>query len=339
MIKLKIVPRIIFLPLLLVVCLLFIKPQTIHALSSPRKATITPFLQQVTIAANEMSKKIDISLTNNTDKTQTYRLSVLDFGSLNDSGGIVFAGSNASSLISKYGLATWIKLKTSVISLDAGKMTDLGLTLEDDGSMQPGGHYAAVIASLDSPGSVSSAQVDINQQLSALILATKLGGEKYDLKLDKTDLQTSTYRLPTHISLHFSNPGNVHVVPRGTVRLLTPNGKIISQGIINEDSVFILPETARQLKVSFNKVARQNWWPTTYRIEINYRYDGYDSFATKTLTIHYVNLPALVLTALLLIGLLSTVYWQIHRRNLEPKIMKFIRSLFINKGSKASGEN
>lgn len=280
------------------------------AVSSASKGiTISPFLQEATLVEADSLKELKVTLTNNTDTPQTLRLSVVDFGTLNDSGGVVFAGSNAGGLIKKYGLATWMRLSQESVSIEQGKSQDIKLTIENTSSMQPGGHYAAVVATAEGPNTLKDTQVGINQSLSSLVLVTKQGGEKYDLNLKNVVLPSSHWSLPKTINLNFYNPGNVHVVPRGTVEMVAPNGKVISRGVINEASSFVLPETSRKIQVGMNRINRPNWLPANYSIKVNYRYDGFDQVATKTLSLRYNNLTSILILILILIAALILVVW------------------------------
>lgn len=275
-------------------------PGVVHAAGSVPDVTVVPFLQTVQILAQDKTKALDLTLSNNTKQTQSFKLSVLDFGALDESGGVAFASSDASTLIKKYGLSSWLKLESDSITLKPGQKAKIEAMIVNEDSLSPGGHYAAVVASLDSKDSPKGSQIDIKQQLSALIMATKIGGEKYDLSLDKTEFQTSWWRLPSSVTLRFKNPGNVQVIPRGTVKLIAPGGKVVSQGIINEGSGYVLPETFRRLTTELTSVARPRWWPATYSMQVSYRYDGLDVPAVKTFTVRFINLPALLVAGTLL---------------------------------------
>ncbi|MEK7594955.1 MAG: hypothetical protein AAB436_04940 [Patescibacteria group bacterium] len=284
--------------------------------------TIVPFLQSVRVQASEPTKTFDLTLTNKTAQTQNFHLSVLNFGTLNETGGLVFTGSNTKTLAKKYGIASWLRLSTNDLSLQPNQTATVQATIINDSSLSPGGHYGAVVASVNSSDVAGSNQVNVKQELSSLVFATKVGGEKYDLKLDSMRYESSWGRLPSSVTLRFKNTGNVQVVPRGIVKLISPRGRVISQGAINEASSYVLPETYRQIPVSLQNVAREGWWPKFYRLEIYYRYDGINSFATKSYTLYLVNLPAIIVSTLTLAALLvaAVQLWRYEaRRRSRPK--------------------
>ncbi len=289
--------------------------------------TITPFLKEIKFSADEGTKDFEVEIGNDSDKQQSVRLSVLDFGSLNETGGLVFAGSNANDLVKKYGLANWVQLSSSSLTIDAHKSAKIQATIIDDTTLSPGGHYAAIVASLDSGASGVSNQISVNQKLSSLIFATKTGGEKYDLRLDGIDAGNSRFNLPGFVTLHFFNPGNVHVVPRGTVKIFSPNGETVSQGVINEESGYILPETSKQILVRLNQLGHKDLRTSTYKLRVDYRYDGIDTFARRDLPVYITSPLGLVILALLFAALV----WAGLKLQIGKLIISFTRKYIVLK--------
>jgi hypothetical protein len=291
--------KILLSTLLIVLIMVAAAPQAWAASSRPL-VTIAPFLQQVQIAPADGVKNFNVAITNDSEAALSFHLSVVDFGSLDETGGLVFAGSNASSLTKKYGLASWLQLAVSDLNLAPGQTAKVTATIVNDVSLQPGGHYAAIITSVKNQGAPVKNRINVKQELSALILATKTGGDKYDLHLDGLRYGNNWWRLPSQVTLRFYNPGNVHVVPRGLVKLIAPNGQVVSQGVINDASSFVLPETYRQIPVELQSVGHSGWRPGLYHIQVDYRYDGIDRYASKTFAVHFLNLSSLLLIAAVL---------------------------------------
>lgn len=250
--------------------------------------TISPFLQRVTLQPGDIEKTFELKLTNNTKSLQELRLSARDFGSLNETGGVLLEGS--SNYTKKYGLTSWLKLGADTVVLQPKESRSVQVTIQNRTSLQPGGHYAAVVASVKALDSPSGNEVAINQQLMSLVLANKTGGEQYALKLTDIDQNGNLLRLPSVIKLRFQNPGNVHVVPRGTVVLRSPSGAVLAKGVINSESAFVLPETFREIYVPLTKVSNDFPFPGLYKVEVDYRYDGIDKTAHKTQTLRFINL-------------------------------------------------
>jgi hypothetical protein len=271
-------------------------PGLAAAATSPAGITLSPFEQSITIQPGDVAKSFQLSLTNHTKSLQEITLSVRDFGSLNQTGGIALQGSNAYT--KKYGLTEWMGLEQSVVDLNAGETAQVLVTINNQPSLSPGGHYGAIIASVNSLNQPPANNVVINQQLVALVLVNKVGGERYGLKLTDETNSGNWFHLPSHVTLTFQNPGNVQVVPRGLVKLVSPTGTVVARGIINTGSAFVLPETFRQFPVTLTKVGSAHPWPGLYHLEVDYRYDGITNYATKSYFVRFIDLGLYVVIVL-----------------------------------------
>ena len=108
------------------------------------------------------------------------------------------------------------------------------------------------------------------------------------------------WRLPSSLSLSFSNEGNVHVVPRGAVLIKNSAHKTVAKGIINPESSLILPGHKRTYKVSLAS-QKQFLWPGRYSVEYTYRFDGIDKFTTSVQSFRFYNLSLLFEAATVLV--------------------------------------
>lgn len=270
------------------------------AAAKPQGISITPFEQQIKLTGTDTVKSFTITLANHTRNLQEINLSARDFGSLNDTGGIVLEGN--SPYTQKYGLASWLSLEKDTVDLNPGESADVLVTINNRSSLSPGGHYGAVVATIGSLEPSAGNRVAITQQLVSLVLADKVGGEHYDLKLDSLTHNGNWLRLPTSATLRFQNPGNVHVVPRGTVELVSPGGTVVARGIINDESAFVLPETFRELIVPLKAVRHAPPLPGVYRLRVNFRYEGITRTAEKTFTLNFIDLGLYVLAGALILA-------------------------------------
>ncbi len=270
------------------------------ALASKNSITLSPFEQNLTIQAADNSKSYELELTNNSPNLQEIDLSSHDFGSLNDSGGVLLK-SSSDSYSQRYGLASWLTLETDTVILKPSEKRQVLVSVTNRLDLQPGGHYGAVVATVKSLDDTTGNHVVINQQLLSLVFVNKQGGEHYDLKLAGIEQNGNWLHLPNDIKLHFSNPGNVHVTPRGLIKLKNPAGTTIAQGVINSESAYVLPASFRDLYVRLSPVGKALPLPGVYHVEIDYRYDGLDASATKNYAVRFVNLILYALIILVLI--------------------------------------
>ena len=121
-------------------------------------------------------------------------------------------------------------------------------------------------------------------------------------------------------------------MPRGTVKLISPFGTVVSEGIINQDSSFVLPEMSRQLNVEMRQISSTGLWPANYRIQVNYRYDGLDTFARKQQTLFFINIPGV----LVFIACAATVYYLVFKYKIIQKATKKARTALRNQKTKKS---
>ncbi len=271
--------------------------------------SLSPFLQNITVSESDTTKTFNLELTNHSPSVQELDLTTRDFGSLNDTGGILLKGST-DSYSQHYGLTSWLTLEDDTVVLQPGEARAIVVSVNNRQDLQPGGHYAAVVASVKNLDDQSGNHVVVNQQLLSLILVDKQGGEHYDLKLESVEQNGNWLHLPNDIKLQFQNPGNVHVVPRGQVLLKNPAGSVIAKGIINSETAFVLPASLRDLYVRLTPVGHSLPVPGIYHVEVDYRYDGIDQTASKSFAVRFINLK--LYTAIIL--LIGVGFWYVRRR-------------------------
>lgn len=287
---------------------LILVPSLPATAAKPQGISITPFEQQINLTSGDTVKSFTVTIVNHTSHLQEINLSARDFGSLNDTGGIVLEGS--SPYTQKYGLASWLTLEKDTVDLNPGESADVLVTINNRSSLSPGGHYGAVVATVGNLEPAAGNRVAITQQLVSLVLVDKVGGEHYALKLDSLTHNGNWLHLPSSVTLRFQNPGNVHVVPRGTVELVSPGGMVVAKGIINDESAFVLPETFRELIVPLKSVHSAPPLPGVYQLRVDYRYDGISRTAKKSFALNFIDLGLYVLAG----ALVALGAWLVFRR-------------------------
>lgn len=270
---------------------------------------ITPAVREVTLEKDQLSVSFKIGLYNGTSSNVALSLSALDFGSLNESGGIAFLGLTGQET-SPYGLKQWMNFDKDSIELEPGESRDVEVTIANQESLGPGGHYGAVIVSANS-GNSDNKDVSVVPAASSLVLLKKSGGEKLEINLDSVTAKGSIIKLPDSIEIKFHNSGNTHVVPRGIVELNGPFSSKIAKNAINETSAFVLPDSSRIIKVPL-KVNQQPWLPGRYKLNIVWRYDGRDE--TETFAVYQWYIGKLTLYLLGVIILLLVIILRIRAK-------------------------
>ncbi|MDB5163915.1 MAG: hypothetical protein JWS12_533 [Candidatus Saccharibacteria bacterium] len=303
--------------------LLLGQPQPTRAATKPG-LTLEPYIKELTIGADDASSGFDLHVTNNSGRDGNFQLTAVDFGSLNDSGGLLFGGVNESKLVKKYGLANWLTLPKQPVAIKQGVSTAVRVTLTNDRNLTPGGHYAGVF--ITPTFGAASPKININQTVTALVLAVKKGGDVHDLRLVHTSDDHSLFRAPARATLSFHNPGNVHVVPRGIV-MLKQGDTVVAKGIINEQSAFVLPEARRKYDVALKpqKGAKPGWLTTTYTMQVDYRYDGYQYYASSHYQLRVWNAAAYEIGAVVVLGFGVVLLLAFRRKKSRPRRFKLFR--------------
>lgn len=243
--------------------------------------SVSPIFTDVSIGTSESSQDFFLTVSNTTAEPVTLRISLVDFGSLDESGGIAFLGKETSG-VNRYALASWIIPEKDVMILLPGAEEKLKLTIENRESLSPGGHYGAALFSIEpesDQGGIIEPNVSFNSTFSALIFAKKEGGALRELTIRETryDEYALLSGLPRKIAARFQNSGNIDLTPRGRISLSDPFGRVVARGILNEDSARILPESFR----NYGTVLHPEILPLIpgfYRMRMEYRFDGQDSF-------------------------------------------------------------
>lgn len=275
-------------------------------------ATISPFMQEISVNAGQPQVSFPLHIRNDQDTPQSLQLRLIDFKSLDESGGVAFQGLSYNDIQNKYGLAAWMSVDAAQFTLQPKEDRVVQVHIQNRDDLAPGGHYGAIL--VDQAELAADSQLVLRPAFASLVFLTKLGGEQYQIDLDsvRTNSETSTAYLT------FRNGGNVHLIPRGTVKLLNPFGQVVSRGVINPESALLLPETKRTYDVSLNQVARSRW-PGRYTLVVDYRYDGRQDFYSYSKSLWRGSL-ALVFTALLLIGLaIGIVVWLNKRKKTNKR--------------------
>jgi hypothetical protein len=246
---------------------------------TPKGITLSPALESVKIQSTEPEHQLTFYITNHKNTPQTINIKTADFNTLDETGGLVFVGSNPTQLQKKYGLASWISLPQSTITVQPNQSANLTAFILNLPSLSSGGHYGALMLQLDgnSGSSSKSNEVSVQPIASSLLFVDKAGGDTHFLSLANVYATHNLFSLPSSVTLRFKNNGNTHLIPRGIITITDPSGKLVSKGVINENSGIILPETYRRYSVPLNKVASSTH-PGKYKMHVDFRFDGYEQY-------------------------------------------------------------
>lgn len=265
---------------------------------------VTPGLQEVEIRQGDTEARFEVTVSNSTDAKVDFRLNTIDFGALDESGGVAFLGKTGQETYA-YSLSRWMQLDRNELTVDPGKTEIVNVTIRNEDSLSPGGHYGAVLVTTREGGQVQNDSVAMLPGASTLVLLKKYGGETYDLKLESIKANKPFFGLPQAAILRFENAGNIHVVPRGTLDLTGPFGSKLANGVVNEASSYVLPGSFRQIDVPLT-FTNQPWLPGRYTLKTTWRYDSTNQ--TETHEMHYWYLGKVGTGLLIFISLAIVLY-------------------------------
>ena len=142
------------------------------AVAAPSGLTITPAKQQITLQTDEPEKRLTVLVTNNTPSSVNLSFSAKDFGGLDDTGGLFFLGSDVNATWDDNRLAKWLTVTPSSATIASRAQQPVQVVIDGGADLAPGGHYAAIVATL---ASQSDEPVSINQSLASLLFVNKEG--------------------------------------------------------------------------------------------------------------------------------------------------------------------
>lgn len=269
--------------------------------------TISPAISRAIIGQNEAEKSLEFNITNNTKTYIRLKITTLDFGALDETGGLFLIG-QPNDFQKKYGLANWLSLATPYVELAPSQSSSIKVSIINKDSLSPGGHYGAITFNSEASDSNGNSQINLKPVLTGLIFATKEGGAKPHLALNTFDHPRDWAHLPKNINLRFQNFGNIHLTPRGLVMITDPIGRVVSGGIINQNSGIILPSTFRRYSTPLNS-SQIAYVPGKYKLTIRYRYDGEDNFRIIETTFNNANLPLAGASVIVITGVILLIAW------------------------------
>jgi len=199
-----------------------------------------------------MSANGQIGLTNDTNQTQTYYVSVQNFVANGEEGEQTFLEEKDTS-----GLAGWLKTEKDQVTLAPTMQENINWTINLPKNAEPGGHYAAVFFSTQPP-TESQTAVGVGAKIGVLFLINVSGNIKEAASVETFRLMDSPdenakavsviERLPAYFELRVKNNGSVHIQPMGTVTIKNLFGSTVASIPANPAKSRVLPDSIRRIR-------------------------------------------------------------------------------------------
>lgn len=223
----------------------------VQAQSSEGAMQVMPAFQEITLNENTQVATASMQLTNTSKQEQQFGITPIDIQQFDSNGQVILADKPLTG--QNFALASFITLALDKVTVPKESSITVPLIITNAQSMSPGGHYAAIVARLISD---SANDQRVLPAVSSFLLVRKIGGEQFHLSLKRSELlDTFRAKLPVETQLTFSNQGNVHVIPRGTILIKDIFGTLVAKSTINENSLYVFPGTERSVtqKITYLK--------------------------------------------------------------------------------------
>jgi len=248
--------RVLFIKFILLSCLIFF---VAPALAQSDKLTLTiapPLIKNNMVPGESWASSVKI-VNNNTEVIKVFA-HVFDFKS-GPEGGVEFLQNNFEEKeegreISNFLLSDWIEISKEAIELAPNESKEVPFIIKAPENAEPGGHYAAILIGTKPNKELEGSGLNVSSLLSSLIMIN-VGGdtiEKADIR--EFSVSKNIYDEPkADFTVRFENTGNVHVQPRGEIKIYDFWGNEKGNIQINHNSSFgnVLPGSIRKWEFSW----------------------------------------------------------------------------------------
>jgi len=196
-----------------------------------------------------------ISVTSRTNRPLDFKVGIENFVGSDDSRTPVVLLPEGKE--TPYPIDEFVDLELNSFTLNFGERITFDVTVRAPQTIEPGGHYGAVVISnqaptqFDSQGNEVVGGAKLTSRIGSLILMRVNGDveESGYLDLFKTSgpSQLVYQSLPTSFEIAYRNTGSVHAVPYGTITIKNIFGSRIAQ--LPVDAFFALPQSLRYQEI------------------------------------------------------------------------------------------
>lgn len=189
-----------------------------------------------------------VKLYNETQEQLVLTASVQNFKAMGETGTPEFSDAAAT------GLASWIKVDETTVTLAPGERKSVLFTVKVPGDAEPGGHFAGILWAAGGSAEEGTTGVGLMAKTGALVLVRVAGvvEEMGRVVSFGTDKPSYSY-LPANFAMRFENIGNVHLKPAGMVEVRNMWGTKVASLAVNENLANVLPNSIRKFDAVWQK--------------------------------------------------------------------------------------
>lgn len=247
----------------------------------------------------------DITIANRTGQSLSVDLSTEDFGGSGDPAiPTILLGDENSPV----GAKRWLEPEVANVAINHGESITLRIRISVPGDAEPGGHYAALLASFSSTAGPEETGVRVVSRVGCFFLIRVAGAVNEQGSLSRPEVPGFSTAYPITIGVIFNNQGNIHLKPSGRLLIKNLLGMTVAEIPVGEWTV--LPDASRRTEITWDP--RLPFGRYTAEAQINYGSDSIGLTASSSfwVTPWKVLLPAIIF----LTGLAALIFIWIRRR-------------------------
>lgn len=220
-------------------------------------------------------------------------------------------------------LADAIKLSATDVTVPAHGSYELKVVVSDQVDLADGGHYASLVLAERPTSGVSST---FRSAVAVTMFIIKNQNIRNDLRVTDMNIEHTLLSLPKLVTVQFTNLGNAHIVPRGSI-LLYDGDTVVGKAVLNVDSQILLPGKENTFTASFDTY-KNIFFPRKLYAQLTYRIDGEDIQLIKRQSFWYVPIVDPIIFVIL-----CFCAWRYHAwiRRFARKTWQSIRTLYYSK--------
>ncbi|QQG49942.1 MAG: hypothetical protein HZB70_04055 [Candidatus Berkelbacteria bacterium] len=281
---------------------------------NPAGITVTPVTDAFDIKPGESISRL-IRVINPVSHEVTLYPRVMDYHTDNEEGQPQFFTVKERS--SPYAMSTWVKFSKPLLKILPNEEEKFEVTIAAPQNADAGGHYAAVLFSTEEPKlDEDQSQIGVIGLVGTLLLAKVPGEVDERMILQEFTAPRLLINPPADFSILFSNLGNVHLRPKGEIKIRNWSGDVRQTLTVNEGDGNVLPESKRRFKNSWGF----DWKAFgKYTASAVIYYGKPEQQLTATRALYIVPLWFIIAVAVLILVIIYLI-WR-RRRHRQPPIM------------------
>jgi hypothetical protein len=212
---------------------------------------ISPTITDETVNPGDVLNR-SIKVKNDSDAPKVFYVYLFDFKAGGETGiaNLILPGSEPGPYLS-----SWLEITNQAIEFSAGEEKIIDFNINVPSNAGPGGYYGAVVFGTEPPklnvGSEErGAAMSISQQTASLILIQVRGDVNESASIREFSTKKQFYSLPFNVEFltRIEDTGNVHIKPRGQIKIINMFGKDVATISFNDKGSNILPKSIRRFE-------------------------------------------------------------------------------------------